>query len=46
MIGAVVLYFADPAVLEEAGVGNALIIAIVSSALYGLKKLFWPDTTI
>jgi len=46
MVGALVLYFADPAVLEEAGLSSALLVAVVSSLLYGLKKLFWPDTTL
>jgi hypothetical protein len=46
MVGALVLYFADPAVLEEVGITSAVIIAVVSSALYAIKKAIWPDTTL
>lgn len=45
MIGALVVYWADPQVLEDAGITNALVISIISGVLYGLKKLFWPDST-
>ena len=46
MVGALVLYFADPAVLEEAGIESALIISVVSGFLYAVKKAIWPDTTL
>lgn len=45
MVGVLVLYFADPEVLKEAGIDNALYVSVISGVLYGLKKLVWPDTT-
>ena len=47
LLGTGVTYLiANPETLEEFGVTNGAIGLVIGAILYGLKKLFWPDTTL
>lgn len=46
LIGGLVAYLVEPGVLEEIGITNTAIALVIGGLLYGLKKLFWPDTVL
>jgi hypothetical protein len=46
LIGALVNWLATGDNLKEIGVTNAAVILVVGGALYGLKKLLWPNTVL
>lgn len=46
LIGSLVVYLMEPGVLEEVGVTNGGLALGIGAALYGLKKLFWPDSVL
>ena len=46
LIGAGVVYLLEPGKIEEFGVTNGGAILIIGGILYGLKKLFFPNTTL
>ena len=46
MLGSLVVWLTNEQNLEAVGVDDAALASIIAAALYGLKKLLWPDTTI
>lgn len=44
-IGLAVVYFTSEQTLANFGITDAATVSLISGLGYGLKKLFWPDTT-
>lgn len=45
-VGALVAYLLGDGVLEDIGVTDPQFAVVIGAILYGLKRLFWPDTVI
>jgi hypothetical protein len=45
MLGVLVLWLTDVTNLQSVGIDGAVYASLIAALLYGIKKLFWPDTT-
>ena len=45
-LGLVVTYLLEPGRLAEFGVSEGAIALAIGAVLYGLKRLFWPNSVI